>query len=132
MDQLKRLQRELAAFIAERGWEPFHQPKDLALALLVECGELLELFQWRKNSEIEELLQEQTYRESVSEEIADVIIYLLALANRLEVDVVGAARAKLRKNAEKYPVDQYRGIAHWPRDELRRTENGENPVSHQS
>jgi NTP pyrophosphatase (non-canonical NTP hydrolase) len=132
MDQNKLMQPELAVFIAERGWEPFHQPKDLAIAILVECGELLELFQWRQNSDIEELLQEQTYRESVSEEIADVFIYLLALANRLDVDVVGAARTKLRKNAEKYPVDQYRGLAHWPRDELRRTENGENPASRQS
>ena len=112
MDQLKHLQSEIAAFVAEREWEPFHQPKDLVLSIIVECGELLELFQWRKNQEIELLLKDCDYRESVSKEMADVFIYLIALTNRLDIDIIEVARKKLPKNAKKYPVDRYKGTAH--------------------
>jgi len=112
MNQLQHLSNEIARFVEERKWETYHQPKDLALSIVVECGELLELFQWRRDSEIEQLLQKRQYLENVSDEVADIFIYLITLANRLEIDLVEAALSKLRKNADKYPVETYRGTAH--------------------
>ena len=112
MDKLQHLRNEIATFVADREWETFHQPKDLVLSIIIECGELLELFQWRKNSEIEQLLQDHQYLESISEEMADIFIYLIALANRLDIDLTGTAHKKLHKNAKKYPVERYKGTAH--------------------
>ena len=112
MDQLQHLSNEIATFVEERKWEPFHQPKDLALSIVVECGELLELFQWRSGTEIEQLLHSHQYLENVSDEVADVFIYLVALANRLGIDLAETALNILHKNADKYPVETYRGTAH--------------------
>ena len=112
MDRLQLLQNEIAAFVAERKWEPFHQPKDLALSITVECGELLELFQWRKDSEVDVLLHNQEYLERICDEMADVFIYLVALANRLNINLTEVAHKKLQKNAEKYPVEKFKGTAH--------------------
>jgi len=112
MDQLQHLSNEIARFVKERKWEPFHQPKDLALSIVVECGELLELFQWRSDTEIEQLLHSRQYLENVGDEVADVFIYLVALANRLGIDLAETALSKLRKNADKYPIKTYKGTAH--------------------
>jgi NTP pyrophosphatase (non-canonical NTP hydrolase) len=108
-DSLAELHKKIHAFARERDWEQFHSPKNLAMALSVEAAELLEHFQWL--SEEQSLaLPEQTRRE-VALEMADVLIYLCRLADRLEIDLLAAAREKMRLNARKYPVDQARGRA---------------------
>lgn len=111
MDNLKSLQAELAAFAAERDWEQFHSPKNLAMALSVEAGELLERFQWLTPEQSERGALSSDELSGVEEEMADVFLYLLRLADRLDVDLVAVADAKLKKNAEKYPVDKAKGNA---------------------
>jgi dCTP diphosphatase len=109
MAELESLREELRRFAAEREWDQFHSPKNLAMALAAEAGELLEVFQWLTEQQSREL--EGRAREAVAEEIADVLLYLVRLADRLDVDPVAAARRKLEENARKYPVEKARGNA---------------------
>ena len=106
-DALHQLRDELRAFAAERDWDPFHSPKNLAAALSVEAAELLEHFQWLTEDASRNLAPEA--RAAVAEEMADVLLYLVRLADKLDVDLGAAARAKIARNAEKYPVDRSRG-----------------------
>jgi NTP pyrophosphatase (non-canonical NTP hydrolase) len=99
----------IAQFAAERDWDKFHSPKNLAMALSVEAAELLEHFQWLSEKESSELSVEKL--EMVSKEIADVQIYLIRLAERLGVDVLAASASKLEENRLKYPTDRVRGSA---------------------
>ncbi len=101
-DELTDLQRDVRAFVEERGWGRFHTPKNLSMALLVEASELLEQFQWLTPAESDEL--DEAQREAVADEVADVMHYLLLLADRLGIDVAEAVRAKMVKNASKYPL----------------------------
>ena len=101
------LRDALRQFTADRAWDQFHSPKNLAMALTVEAAELLEHFQWLKEGTAAELEPEKLAE--VREELADVLLYLVMLADKLDVDLLEAARAKLRKNAEKYPVEKARG-----------------------
>src|SRR5262245_63637849 len=103
-DSLRELSQQLERFARERDWQQFHSPKNLASALVVEAGELLEHFQWLTEEQSRGLPPDQ--REAVSTELADVLLYLVQLANALGIDPVEAARAKLVVNATKYPVDQ--------------------------
>lgn len=105
------LQTKLAQFAADRQWERFHTPKNLVMALTGEVGELSELFQWVSTEESVTIMRDSTSRVRVEDEIADVFIYLLRLADVLEVDLVAAAEAKVQKNAQRYPIDQVRGRA---------------------
>lgn len=106
-DPLLALRDELRRFAAERDWEQFHSPKNLAAALAVEAAELLEPFQWLTEEESRRLTPEQAA--AVKEEMADVLLYLVRLADKLGVDLGEAAREKMRRNAEKYPVEKARG-----------------------
>ncbi len=108
-DVLADLQRRLRAFAAERDWEQFHAPKNLVMALSVEAAELVEHFQWLTPEQSETLPPDT--RHAVSHEMADVFIYLLRLAERLDVDLLAAVEEKMRLNAEKYPADRVRGSA---------------------
>ena len=108
-DSIDDLSRALRAFADERDWGQFHTPKNLASALVVEAGELLEPFQWLTDQQSRELPPERL--QAVSEEMADVLLYLVQLSNALGVDLLAAARAKLARNAQKYPVDRARGSA---------------------
>jgi NTP pyrophosphatase (non-canonical NTP hydrolase) len=101
------LQSALRAFAHERDWEQFHSPKNLAAALAVEAGEVLEHFQWL--SEAESAALDDARRHAVALELADVLLYLVRLADRLDVDLMASAREKLAINAEKYPVERARG-----------------------
>ena len=100
------LQAQLRSFAADRDWQPFHTPKNLAMALMVEAAELLELFQWLTPQESRSLAQQAEGRERVGEEMADVLIYLLNLAERLDVDLLAATERKIEANARKYPVPE--------------------------
>jgi dCTP diphosphatase len=108
-EALRALQQRLAAFAAARDWEQFHSPKNLAMALSVEAAELVEEFQWLTEQQSRELDAER--RERVRLELADVFIYLLRLADRLDVDLVRAADDKIAQNERKYPVERVRGDA---------------------
>jgi dCTP diphosphatase len=108
-DPLQELRDQLRQFAAERDWQQFHAPKNLAIALSVEAAELLEHFQWLSEPASRDLSSEQ--RSEVAAEMADVLIYLVRLADKLDVDLLQAAQAKMVVNACKYPADQVRGSA---------------------
>jgi len=106
-DPLRELRDELRVFAAERDWDQFHSPRNLATALAVEAAELLEPFQWLTDEQGRALLPDA--RAAVEEELADVLLYLVRLADKLDVDLAAAARAKIVRNGEKYPVEKARG-----------------------
>ena len=106
---LDDLARELRRFAAERDWEQFHTPKNLAISLSVEVGELLEHVQWGSDAEIADRLGRPDGRAGLAEELADVLIYLVRLADVAGVDLLDAASAKLAANAARYPADEVRG-----------------------
>jgi NTP pyrophosphatase (non-canonical NTP hydrolase) len=108
-DRLEALRERLRAFVAERDWDQFHNPKNLAMALVAEAGELVEHFQWLTPEQSERLAPEA--RAEVALEIADVLLFLLRLCDRLDIDPVQAAQSKLVLNAQKYPVHKARGTA---------------------
>ena len=101
---VKALQGQLRDFAAARDWQPYHTPKNLAMALMVEAAELLELFQWLTPEEARRLTGNAADKERVADEIADVLLYLLQLADHTGVDVEQAVAAKLAKNALKHPA----------------------------
>ena len=96
-------------FVAERDWQQFHAPKNLAMAMAIETAELMEHFQWMDVDESRKLVPGSSQWTAVAEELADVFCYALALANELEIDLTSALREKMRKNEEKYPVERYHG-----------------------
>ena len=108
-DGLGKLSAALAEFVEERDWDQFHNPKNLAMALAAEAGELLEHFQWLSESEANSLGASQ--RQEVAMEMADILMFLLRLADRLQVDLLNAADEKLELNRRKYPVEKARGRA---------------------
>ena len=109
MNDLQGLRDELRQFAAEREWDQFHSPKNLAMALSAEAGELLEVFQWLSESQSADLDAKAHAR--AAEEIADILLYVVRIADRLGIDPLAAARRKLVENAQKYPVDKARGNA---------------------
>jgi NTP pyrophosphatase (non-canonical NTP hydrolase) len=106
-EDLATLRDALRQFAAERDWDQFHSPKNLAAALSVEAAELLEQFQWLSEEQSRAL--DPARLEAVRQELADVLLYVVRLADKLDVDLIAAARAKLELNALKYPVDKARG-----------------------
>jgi NTP pyrophosphatase (non-canonical NTP hydrolase) len=104
---LQQLQAELRKFAKDRDWDQFHSPKNLAAALSVEAAELLEHFQWLTEEQSKALSQDRL--DQVGEEIADVLLYLVRLSDKLGIDPMEAAKHKLIRNAEKYPIDRAKG-----------------------
>lgn len=107
MRDLEELKLALRVFAAERDWEQFHTPKNLASALSVEAAELLEIFQWMTDEQSGALDDE--HRKAVADEIADVLMYLVRISDVLNIDVRNSVEQKLAKNREKYPVEQVKG-----------------------
>lgn len=99
---IDELRDKLRRFAADRDWQQFHSPKNLAMALSVEAAEMLELFQWKTEDETRTLSDADRAR--AREEVADVFLYLISLADQLDIDLASAASEKLGANAEKYPV----------------------------
>ena len=106
-DSLVELRKRIDQFVTDRDWAQFHTPKNLAMAMIVEAAELVEQFQWNTPEESQQLTPEK--REAVSHELADTFVYLLRLAEVLEIDLIAAANAKIALNAKKYPVEKARG-----------------------
>ena len=104
---LEQLRAALRQFASDRDWDQFHSPKNLAIALSVEAAELLEHFQWTLEADSTGLTPDQHTK--VREEIADVLLYLIRLADKLNIDLLAAATDKIRVNAAKYPVEKARG-----------------------
>jgi len=109
MSDLSRLRDALRTFAAERDWDQFHSPKNLASALAVEAAELLEPFQWLTEEQSRNLSEKQLA--AVKDELADVQIYLIRLADKLNVDLLEAAREKIKRNAQRYPASVFKGSA---------------------
>lgn len=103
MDDWKELQKALIEFRDERDWKQFHNPKDLALALSIEAAELNELFLWKR--------PEDANQDKIKEELADVLAYALLFASTYDLDINQIVLEKIKKNAEKYPVDRAKGTA---------------------
>ena len=106
IETLKEILRE---FAREREWDQFHTPKNLSMALIAEAAELVEHFQWVEGNSSH--LLEEKVRPSVEEEIADIFIYLVRIADKLDIDLYAAAERKIAINAIKYPADRVRGSA---------------------
>ena len=104
---LRDLALQLDQFAKDRDWQQFHSPKNLASALIVEAGELLEHFQWETEQQSRALAPEKL--NAVTAEVADVLLYLIQLSSALGIDPIAAAQAKLKLNELKYPVDRARG-----------------------
>ena len=104
---IEELQKKIASFAKERDWEQFHTPKNLACALSVESSELLEIFQWMSRDEEENLSSE--IKQRTSEEISDIFVYLVRLADVLNIDLEKSITQKMQQNAEKYPANKVRG-----------------------
>lgn len=101
MEDINTLLKEIVKFRDERDWEQFHNSKDLALALSIESSELLELFLWKENEDFK--------KDKLKEELADVLMYAFLLAHKHDLDIHEIILDKIKKNAEKYPVDKSKG-----------------------
>ena len=105
--QLEDLKERIRRFADERDWDQFHTPKNLAMALIVEAAELVEHFQWLTSEESQSMTAVK--KAEVQAELADILIYLVRIADKLEIDLHNAALEKLQRNAEKYPAGKVRG-----------------------
>ena len=101
----------MSEFVHERSWEKFHDPKNLAESIILEASELLEFFQWLTTDEAKKLHKDREKVGEISEELADVVIYCLSMANRLEIDVSSSVVQKIEKNRKKYPISKFYGKA---------------------
>ncbi len=108
---LSQLRELVAAFVHERDWERFHTPKDLAAAISIEAAELLEVFLWQPESDVQVLLETTESKEKIAAELADVLIYCICLANQLDLDMTSVILNKLAVNRAKYPTERARGTS---------------------
>ncbi len=104
--QLVKLVNE---FVAERQWQPFHDPKNLSASIAIEAAELMEHFQWLRSNELESVREDKQKMARIAEEVADIAAYLLSFASVMDIDLSAALAEKMKKNAQKYPPEQYRG-----------------------
>lgn len=108
-EDLKQLIGRIKQFNEERDWDQFHHPKELAISIVLEASELLEHFQWKSWEEIDGYIKK--HKSDISEEVADIFIYLLQMSDSLDIDIIRAAKDKIKKNAKKYPVEKAKGSA---------------------
>ena len=106
---MKETLEKIRRFRDERDWMKFHDPKNMAISIVIEAAELLEHFQWKDEAAVYQHIREN--REAIADELADVAIYLAELADNLGIDLIDAMNNKLEKNARKYPVTKAKGVA---------------------
>jgi dCTP diphosphatase len=107
---ISHLKQVMRHFVAERQWAKYHTPRNLAASIAVEAGELLELFQWLTPQEaVRRSRTDAAFRQALGDEMCDVMMYLIGLANVADINLAAAIHAKMDKNRTKYPVDRYRG-----------------------
>lgn len=107
MSELETIAKQIRKFRDDRDWAQFHNPKDMAIALSIEASELLEHFLWKTPKEVDERVA--TNREEIEDEVADIAVYLVELADNLGIDLLEAMNRKLAKNAAKYPAEKVKG-----------------------
>ena len=108
-DSIAKLQAQIKVFSEERDWDKFHTPKNLIMAATSEMGELAEVLQWKSDDEVIEYLSSQSGKDRISEEIADVAIYLIRLCQKINIDFIEAIQSKISINDSKYPAEKSRG-----------------------
>lgn len=107
MDKIKELTDRIIKFRDARDWKQFHNPKDVALSMVLEAGEVMEHFQWKDKEEVEEYLKQN--KDDVAEEIADVLYYILLMSYDLNINITETLEKKIKKNETKYPVEKAKG-----------------------
>ena len=105
------LKEAVRKFVHERDWEKYHNPKNLAESICIEAAELLQLFQWTNSEETAKVKTDANKMTHIKEELADVMIYCVSMANTLEIDLTNAIIAKIENNKKRYPIEEYRGKA---------------------
>lgn len=106
---VEEMKRKIQKFCEDRDWDQFHTAKDLAIAIITESSELLEKFRFKSDKEIEQMLQSADNREGISEELADVLYFVLRFAQRYDFDLATELDRKLQKNQKRYPLEKARG-----------------------
>lgn len=106
---LQKLNADIETFVNERDWDQFHSVKNLSMALSVESSELLEIFQWMKEEDSNKVKNDPKIMQKVEDEVADVFVYLMRIISKTDIDLEKVVRAKMKKNAEKYPVTKVKG-----------------------
>jgi len=118
--ELSQLRERYASFVAERDWEQFHTPQNIAMALSVEANELLECFLWHDNLDPGKVAEDDDLMADIEEEVADIFIYLLAIAIRLDIDLLDVVEQKLEANKERFDEDRsteiIQELERWQRD----------------
>jgi len=104
MDNIEYILEKIKKFRDDRDWMQFHDPKNMAVSIMIEAAELLEHFQWKTKDEVQEYIKAN--KEEISDEIADIAMYLFELANNLGIDLIQAMDKKLKKNETKYPIEK--------------------------
>ena len=107
MSEINEITEKIIQFRDERDWMQFHDPKNMAVSIILEASELLEHFQWKTNEEAEAYIK--THKADVQDEIADIAMYLFELADNLGISLIGAMEEKLKKNEMKYPIEKVKG-----------------------
>lgn len=108
---IKELQNQLNEFYKEREWAQFHSPKNLVMALTGEVGELSEIFQWLSEEQSKNIINDESKAQSVKEELSDIFVYTITIADKLGIDLLEEAQNKISLNAKKYPVSKAKGNA---------------------
>jgi len=107
--KIHELKELIKKFCEDRDWDQFHNAKDLAIALSIEASELLEIFRWKSPEEVEELFKNEKKKEDIEDEMADVLYFLIRMAQRYDIDLSEAIDKKMEKNNNKYPVNKAKG-----------------------
>lgn len=107
MSEIKEVTKKILKFRDERDWMQFHDPKNMAVSIILEASELLEHFQWKTAQEVDEYVKQN--KSDIKDEIADIALYLFELADNLGIDLISAMEEKLKKNEAKYPVGKAKG-----------------------
>ena len=106
---IHELKEKVKAFCEDRDWDQYHNAKELSIGIITEAGELLDHFRFKSEEQINEAFQDQIKRKKISEEIADVLFFTIRLAQRYDIDLTTELDNKIKKNAEKYPIDKVKG-----------------------
>ena len=101
---ISQLQEEVHQFVLERGWEKYQTPKNLSMSIAIEAAEIMEHFQWQGSEESVHLIRESEIKNQVADEVADVLVYCMILANNAEIDLTSAIRSKMARNQKRFPV----------------------------
>lgn len=103
------LRKLVEDFVADRNWEQFHDPKNLASSIAIEAAELMEHFQWLRSDELDAVRNDEDKMHAVAEELADVLAFVVSFASTMDIDLAAALEEKMKKNAVKYPAERFRG-----------------------